>query len=279
MFHHVRLVSVAVLAPFTVALSASDLLASQDNLKVFAHRLHIEHNEDTRVDELLIDGKKVYENASLAFEKVTKIDGVGVVIGTTSIEGNLCGELYFVLSFRAKQRPKLYEPIGDCKEVSYEIGKKGIHFKTEASAGNDGGSWYWSASDGLKDVGAIKHVPDPNKGWKDLDAKKISHPHELMDYGEIASAIMSLLGKDSAKVLPLIAGTGAVEYKTGLLVGTGCQPHECDSHQVLILADLKTKKIMLAWNLAGHPTVVRGFDQSWPASAKAELKVFRKPSK
>ena len=52
MLHNIRDFWVAFLAPLCIAPFSSPLQASESDLNVFAHHLHIEHNEDTLADEL-----------------------------------------------------------------------------------------------------------------------------------------------------------------------------------------------------------------------------------
>ena len=102
------------------------------------------------------------------------------------------------------------------------------------------------------------------KGWNELRSRTVNHPSELFKYGEVAAQAYAEMGNDQAAVLPLINEVGSGTFDGDIYVGNGCRPHACPDAGVLILANISSRKVYMAWKLEGRPIVVRPQLATWP---------------
>jgi hypothetical protein len=263
---------IVVLTALVSFISLDRLAHAEDfSAKLFGHGVSVSRNKDFE-QQLRIDDKIVIKDSIVSIEDVRVIDGVGVAIGYTSAGGNACNESYFVLSFPIEQPVRIDGPTGNCFSITYVVEPKGIRFSTEASVSRAGETWSWTPTDGMSQKTAVAFSESPSSdAWNDLRSRKISHPGEFFKYRALSAQLDSLLGVDRASVLPIVNGVGSVEYKGDVVLATSCVPHQCDETGTLIVIDLPTKKLFLAWRPSKRPTIVRPALETWTPAARAEL--------
>jgi hypothetical protein len=262
--------SVTLVAVFSLTAHAAP--ASQT---IAGHQVEIV-SDDNGNETLKVDGKAIHRNAYVSIDEVKTIGSVDVAIGSSSAGGNACDAPPFVLSFAKGKKSRFDGPIDVCKTVTYKIDGDRIRFESKALEGDDGEAWLWTPARGFKSAGRVKHKPDPSKGWSDLSAHHDLHPSELLDLGEVATALLDLLGKDRKKVLPVLNGVGSGEFVGDLYVGSSCRPHACPDAGIIVIADPKLKQLYVAWKLERRKIEERTTDRTWPKAARAELDKWAK---
>ena len=241
--------------------------------RYFGHEIVVlsKEGQETR---LLVDGRELAKDWIVSLSEVATIGATGVVIGSVSQGGNACDSSKFVISFTPGQAPKFDGPVGDCSSVEWTIEKNQIVFRSKATAARDGQQWVWRPESGFPRPTAVRHQVDAEKGWNTLRDRTVSHPMDLMGYGEIARQIQKLLGSDEQGFLPILSGVGSGKFLGDTFVGTMCLPHQCGSVEGLIVADIPTRKIYIAWKPDEKPILVRPSVQEWPEFAKLQLRIW-----
>ncbi|WP_217570373.1 hypothetical protein [Mesorhizobium sp. GbtcB19] len=245
-------------------------LALAEELRMFGHDVSILKNKDQTQDQLSVDGKVIHADEYISFDEVAIVDGTPAVIGESSPGGNACDASPFVLSFPPGKAPRLDGPLDSCATITSKVESDRIVFSSAATAADKGQSWIWTAN-GFADGPPTVFSPDRTKGWDDLRARKVGHPADLFNYGEVGDQINALLGQDRAEILPIMQGVGSVEYDGDYIVATSCLPHMCDAIAQITVADLRERKIYLAWKLENQKIVVRPPVGKWPQKARSAL--------
>lgn len=94
----------------------------------------------------------------------------------------------------------------------------------------------------------------------------------MLDYAEVAAEINRLAGADKTLVNDILLGVGSAEFKGDLFVGTACSRHMCMDQEAVVVADLASRTVYLAWKPSGQKIKVNPTVKTWPEKAKAELR-------
>lgn len=219
-----------------------------------------------------IDGQSVLKDAIITLSEVSLVDGVPALIGERSAGGNACDGSPFIVSFPLNAAPRLDGPIDSCSTVTVDVRQERLDFHTKPFPGRDGENWSWTPSDGLKALNSTVFAPDPNKGWANLRERKLEHPVNVFEYGEIAKQLDELLAADKANFETIIVGVGNGKFNGDDYVGTSCAAHMCTSTGALIYLSAADRKVYVAWKPDGGKIVVRPEVKQWPSKPRLELK-------
>ncbi|MGV8937791.1 MAG: hypothetical protein ACOH2J_11760 [Allorhizobium sp.] len=246
--------------------------AENSAIRLFGREIVVADGEDGQV--LTIDGEQVLTNVYISVDEGIVIDGVPVLVGTSSPGGNACEGSPFVITLKKGEAPVLSGPIESCAGMEMTEEADQLAFASQAYPGRDSERWTWSPSSGFEEQQSVAFEPDGEKGWAEFGSDRLSHPAELMNYAEIAIQIDQMLGDDKDLLETLLTGPGSGAYKGSLYVGNACMAHNCDQAQALILADAQQREVYLAWKPEGEKIVVRPPVSDWPARAKVELRAW-----
>ena len=148
-------------------------------------------------------------------------------------------------------------------------------FVSQALPDQNGAVWRYAPGSGFKRLEILVFKPQPNSTWNDLD-KSLDHPLSLFDVAPVDAAVRKLTGRRFGELLLRLRVASGVEKKgEGYLVGTGCQPHACNSEQGFIGIDRNAHAVFLAVNRDGKiamwPDVAR-----WPELLRGEFNAWRR---
>lgn len=262
---------VLVFAPIVELWSCSYAAAGTLDMQLFGHHVVITKGEDSQ-DSLKIDDREVIKNYYVDIEEMHVIDGRAVAVGTSSAGGNACEGSPFVISFPQGQKPRIDGPLDSCLPVTVKPSDSKLTLSTPPTPNEPGQRWEWTASAGFKEVQGETFVADTSKGWDQLRERSVTHPGGLLDYAEVAAEINRLAGGDKALINDILLGVGSGEFKGDLFVGTACSRHMCMDQEAVVVADLASRTVYLAWKPSGQKIKVNPGVKTWPEKAKVELR-------
>ncbi|MFA1624303.1 hypothetical protein ACDY96_16120 [Rhizobium mongolense] len=241
------------------------------DMRLFGHHVVITKGED-RQDSLKIDDREVLKNYYVDIDEIHVIDGMAVAVGTSSAGGNACEGSPFVISFPDGQNPRIDGPLDSCLPVTVKPSEGKLTLSTPATPNEPGQKWEWTANSGFKEVQGDTFVADSSKGWDQLRERSVTHPGGLLDYAEVAAEVNRLAGTDKALLNDILLGVGSGEFKGDLFVGTACSRHMCMDQEAVVVADLASRTVYLAWKPSGQKIKVNPPVKTWPEKVKAELR-------
>ncbi|MBO3759979.1 hypothetical protein J5J10_09290 [Ciceribacter sp. L1K23] len=267
-----RLPALAALALAAIVAAAPLAAATEFQMTLFGHAVAIVKAGDE--ESLEIDGRSVLKDYYLFVDEVRLVGGVPVVLGSASAGGNACDGAPFVLSFPDGAAPRIDGPIDSCVSVSMEEDGDSLVFSTRSTPNEPGERWSWTAEGGLKSLDAVAFQPDAAKGWAELRDRTATHPGDLFDYADIGGEIARLAGDDQRLVNDILMGVGSGAFKGDYFVGTACSRHMCMDQEALVIADIPSRTVYLAWKPSGQKIRVNPPVKTWPEKAKAEIRAW-----
>ena len=267
----VHLVAVTVVAMVTSQIGIAN--AAVFEMKMFGHHVVVLQRDFEQV--LSIDGRDVLaefdprfadnvrdvlKDAILHIEDIHLISGTPAIVGSSSAGGNACDAAPFVVSFPRDSNPRVDGPIESCRPVRMDVLVDQLNFSTTALPNSPGETWTWTTASGFAKSGSRDFVADTSRGWPELREKTVSHPSELLSFGEVAAQINDLLG------------VGSGSFNGDYFVGSACTRHLCQEEEALLVASIQDKQVFLAWKPSGEKIVVRPPVKQWPERAKAALR-------
>ncbi len=165
---------------------------------------------------------------------------------------------------------------GECHYFIVATEEDGFVFVERAVPDQDGSVWRFAPGEGLRRLGLLVFRPQPKSSWNDLD-KWLDHPLSLLNVAPVDTAIRKLTGKQFGDLALRLRVASEVEKKGDrFLVGTGCQPHACDSDAGFLAIERKTHGVFLAMRSGKEMNVWPPLGR-WPEPLRAELKSWQKP--
>ncbi|WP_165422572.1 hypothetical protein [Rhizobium ruizarguesonis] len=262
---------ILIIAPFIALWPHGKAAAGSFDMQLFGHHIVITKGGDSQ-DSLKIDDREVLKDYYVDIDEMHVIDGMAVAVGTSSAGGNACEGSPFVVSFPKGQNPRIDGPLDSCFPVAVKASDSELTLSTPATPNQPGQKWQWTAGNGFKEIQGDTFVADTSKGWDQLRERSVTHPAGLLDYAEVAAEINRLAGTDKALVNDILLGVGSGEFKGDLFVGTSCSRHMCTDQEAVVVADLASRTVYLAWKPSGQKIKVNPPVKAWPEKAKAELR-------
>jgi hypothetical protein len=165
---------------------------------------------------------------------------------------------------------------GECHYFIVATEEDGFVFVERAVPDQDGAVWRFAPGEGLRRLGLLVFRPQPKSSWNDLD-KWLDHPLSLFNVAPVDAAIRRLTGRQFGDLALRLRVASEVQKKDDrFLIGTGCQPHACNSDQGFVGIDRRARAVFLAvrsdklvttWPAAAN----------WPAPLRDALKSWQKP--
>jgi hypothetical protein len=165
---------------------------------------------------------------------------------------------------------------GECHYFIVATDEDGFVFVERAVPDQDGSVWRFAPGEGLRRLGLLVFRPQPKSTWNDLD-KWLDHPLSLFNVAPVDAAIRKLTGKQFGDLaLRLRVASEVAKKGDRFLVGTGCQPHACDSDAGFLAIERKTQAVFLAMRSGKEMNIWPPLGR-WPEPLRAELKSWQKP--
>jgi hypothetical protein len=164
---------------------------------------------------------------------------------------------------------------GECHYFIVATDEEGFVFVERAVPDQDGSVWRFAPGEGLRRLGLLVFRPQPKSSWNDLD-KWLDHPLSLFNVAPVDAAVRRLAGRQFGDLALRLRVASEVQKKADrFLIGTGCQPHACNSDQGFIGIDRGARAVFLAMKQNGR--VAAWPDASrWPDVLRGELKSWQK---
>ena len=162
-----------------------------------------------------------------------------------------------------------------CSSFAASADENGFTFIEAASPDQAGSVWRFTPGSGMRRLGLLIFRPQPKSTWNDLE-KALEHPLALFDVAPVDAAVRKLTGNRFGDFALRLRVAGPVEKKGDFLVGSGCQPHACNSDQGFIAVDRKAHDMFLAMRRNERFTTWPALNV-WPATLRAEYESWRKP--
>jgi hypothetical protein len=165
---------------------------------------------------------------------------------------------------------------GECHYFIVAADEEGIVFVERAVPDQDGSVWRFTPGEGLRRLGLLVFRPQPKSTWNDLD-KWLDHPLSLFNVAPVDAAIRKLTGRQFGELALRLRVASQVEKKGDrFLVGTGCQPHACDSDAGFLAIERRTHGVFLAMR-SGKDVNIWPPLARWPEPLRGELSSWQKP--
>lgn len=149
-------------------------------------------------------------------------------------------------------KPRVDGPIESCRPVRMDVLPDQLTFSTTALPNSPGETRTWTPASRFAKSGGREFVADTAKGWSELWEKTVSHPGELLSFGEVATQINDLLGREKDDYSNIILGVGSGSFDGDYFVGSACTRHLCQDEEALLVASIPEKQVFLAWKPSGE---------------------------
>lgn len=164
---------------------------------------------------------------------------------------------------------------GECHYFIVAADEEGFVFVERAMPDQDGAVWRFAPGEGMRRLGLLVFRPQPKSTWNDLD-KWLDHPLSLFNVAPVDIAIRKLTGaKFNDLAMRLRVASGVEKKGERFLLGTGCQPHACNSDMGFVGIDRKDRAVFLAMKQGSRVTTWPDAGR-WPAPLRDELKAWQK---
>ena len=160
-----------------------------------------------------------------------------------------------------------------CSLFGASADEEGFTFVERAVPDQAGSVWRFTPEAGMRRLGLLVFRPQPKTTWNDLE-KSLDHPLALFDVAPFDAAVRKLTGNQYNDFTLRLRVAGGVEKKGNFLIGSGCQPHACNSDQGFIAVDRKTNDVFLAMRRNERFTTWPVLSR-WPDAMKRELASWR----
>ena len=209
---------------------------------------------------LAFNGRELARNFVVFYDKTVEVGETEVALFAVGDGGNQCGPAE-VLVWKDKARLIRSEIVGenDCGAPPAAVSDSSIYFVPYLVPGSSAPAQIWSPEDGLRVAGTLTYAPQPDTGWKDLNASDMDSIVDAFANAAVYGAALSLLGKDLTEFATgLLTGGGVETLASGVIYGSGCVPHACGSSDAFMAVDAKGRKVYFAQQGDGPEP------RSWP---------------
>jgi len=195
-----------------------------------------------------INDEEIARNYYASFDRVTKVEDAPVAIFYMSDGGNSCGPTTLLIWRDIHDgKIKQFDHDEDCQTPAPSISDDAIFFIPYLNPGESRLLNAWSPSSGISSKGQLSFAPQAGTGWADLKAKPASHPIDFFQNEVIHDMAKKLTGDDFAVFAKgLSVAVDPRPLRMGVIMASGCTPHNCGVKDSLILIDEENQTIFLA---------------------------------
>jgi hypothetical protein len=265
------LLSLLLLVSVLLPAAAQD--AKPQTIRLGAITLEIVQGKEGE-QELRAGGRVLLSDYRIEPGPTLQTDKISVGVFDVWAGGNACGGWPVIVSVDAAGQVSVDRTFeNECRGFSVAAEADAILFVQQAVPGEDGSAWRFVPGSGLRRLGVLEFRPQPNRGWSDLD-QSLDHPSSLFDVEPVDAAARRLGKAVYAEIAIALQVAGEVE-KLGerYRIGTGCQPHACNSVAGFIGIDRIGRAVFFArrdesrvrtWPALGTwPRELRSAFESW----------------
>lgn len=259
-------------------LFASTAFAQEEGLSPVKFRggeFKFTRNADDEIS-VTFDGKEIYHNYYVTFDRVVKIDDTDVALLSGGDGGNACGLTTLIVTRPDDKADPKVETVGDgCAGApDAAVAAHEIQFVPYLRPGQTAVVQNWTPEKGLTQSGALTFLPAPNTSWATLDAKTIHHPYTLFDNADVYKTAKEALGDRFDDVIIGLDVSGDPEIVEGKSIITqGCQAHNCGGADSFFAVDIVNHTIYAAKQLNETE------NQYWPEDLDQWPEPFQKAAK
>jgi len=265
-----KAVALSVLAVFA-SLAACSVAWAEEVGTLQGKLLTIEEAE-TFHKILKVGGETVLERPLISVERIFHGKTRDSAIIAVSDGGNMCPAQYLVLSVIGDTIEQSDE-VGNCSPPNSLVGPPERVQLTFSAYGNvEGEEWVWTPGDGMKLAAKTTAQPVAGTGWFNARDLLGQDPAAIFMNEEVSAAIKRAVGDAYPMLVDrTLVATPIAEVKPGILFGSGCMPHACDSDKSFVGLDLNKKQVFVGLKLSGKP--VEAFPkQGWPPALLQALR-------
>lgn len=214
-------------------------------------------------------------NYFAGFDRVTEVSGIPVALFYLGDGGNACGPSTLIVWREDEETLKSINYTEGCDTPAPAISDNGILFVPYLSPGETRPLKRWSAPEGIRTMGNLSYSPEPGTGWRQLTENPVGHPLDLFANEAVYNTAASLLGGDLEHyAMGLRVASEPKKLKSGMIMASGCIPHNCGGGDSFITVDTTGEALYLAQqDGTGHkywPDIA-----NWPAPALEALEIYK----
>ena len=224
---------------------------------------------------LMLKEKELGRNWFAGFDRVTEVEGLPVALFYLGDGGNACGPATLIVWRDEDGEVQSLNHDEECSTPAPSVSDNGIYFVPYLAPGEAGFLKAWSPSRGLSTEARMTYVPQPDTGWTDLDTKEIFHPLDLFRNAAVHDAVAALTGEEFEHYASgLRVASEPRKLSSGILMASGCIPHNCGGGDSFIAIDLANEAVYLSQqdgeNIRNWPEL-----DAWPDNAREALAVYQ----
>jgi hypothetical protein len=242
------------------------------SLKAYGHQIEIRTGSNG-IDVLEVDNKALLTELHIDIEKIGRVEDSGFAIGSVNEGGNVCEGSIFIISLPNDAAARIDGPLDTCEIGNFRVQSEKIVVEIPPHASRDGQHWEWT-SRGFSEPSSIKLKLKEGAAWQMARQQQIKHPSELMEHREFADQLNPRLGSARPAFLRIADGPGSVRYENGILIGTACQSHECDSTALLVAVDPISHKTYFAIKDKCARPIIVPEAVLWPLAAQQSVRAW-----
>lgn len=122
-----------------LGLTSTSAPAEEFTTRMFGKDVSISAVDDMK--KLVVDGVELVRDRYVDIEEIGIVEGMPVLVDSSSNTGNACSGPPFVVSFPPGGKPRMDGPLGTCSGLAHEMSSSGPTFFSAAMAGSDGERW------------------------------------------------------------------------------------------------------------------------------------------
>src|SRR5262249_15943883 len=144
------------------------------------------------------------------------------------------------------------DQFGTCSDLAEIAGDaESITVRFAPIGGTDGQLYRWTVAKGLAAPEPLAFAPKPGTGWAAAGAPVGQPPSALFDNAAIYAALHPLLGRDYPLLLDRLVVADNIESAGGMIAGSGCMAHACDTDNAFVAVDPAKQQLYVALRQAG----------------------------
>jgi hypothetical protein len=214
-------------------------------------------------------------NFFAGFDRVAEVSGMPVALFYLGDGGNACGPSTLIVWREDEATLQSLNYTEGCNTPAPAISDNGILFVPYLSPGETRPLKRWSAPEGIRTMGNLSYTPELGTGWQDLAANPVGHPLDFFGNEAVYNSAASLLGDNLEQYAKgLRVASEPQTLQSGMIMASGCIPHNCGSGDAFIAVDTMGQTLYLAQqDGSGHkywPDLA-----SWPAPALEALEIYK----
>lgn len=223
---------------------------------------------------ILLGDRELGRNWFAGFDRIAEVYGQPVALFYLGDGGNACAPSTLIVWRSEDGLVHSLDHNEGCGTPAPSVSDNGIVFVPYLLPGESAPVKRWTPPGGIEMAGTLHYAPQPGTGWEEIAAAAATHPLDLFKNEAVYTAALDLVGANEIADYARGLGTASEpQMRGGLLMGSGCVPHNCGGADSLIIADPAARSLYLAQQRDGG---IRQWPEAsdWPANVMALFKEF-----